>query len=376
MKKRMMKRAAAAAMTGVMAVSMSSVAFAAEMGNITGGTYTKNVLTDGNTYAPNETFTFNVTSPTVTEGTKWGDYLVRQDTGSTPALSFDSVSFSDADGIGETISKPQDAVPKYKFDDALLQDLTPGVYRYEVAEQAGTYEGMTYDDTVYVAYVYVLRNDSTNRNYVGAIEFIKKSDESNVSKKSQEIVFNNNYGGKDHEDEITSLKVKKEIEGNQAEKDDTFTVSIKVTDEDASGEKYRVVKYGADGNTIALPEGEDNLISGTPGSYTLTDDEYIMVYGLSENDEYTVKEVQANEDGYTTKYFSDEAKGTGTEMEVNKDGEVGGKANKSDKVVIIENRREATTPTGIVTTFAPYVLMLGAAGAAGGMFLRKKKEDF
>ena len=100
---------------------------------------------------------------------------------------------------------------------------------------------------------------------------------------------------------------------------------------------------------------------------TLGHDQTINIYGLSGQDKFTVVEVEANKDGYTTTYKLGGTAKTSITNELEGD---------SDKAVEVENNKNATTPTGIIMSFAPYILVLALAGVFAVMFLRKKREDF
>lgn len=377
MKKRtMVKRVAAATMAGTMLMSMTAFA---EFGNVTEGTYTKNLVTDGKTYAPATTFTFNVEAVEPTTGETWGTgndkVAVSQDTNETLALSFSPVSFDGTEAITDNGIFVK-ATPTFTINDASLQKLDGGVYKYRITEDTATYEGVTSDTAVYYAYVYVLV-DANNSRYVGAISFAKDTDKDgtvDTSDKVEAVVFENkyNYDG-DPEDRVSTLTVKKDITGNQSVSTDTFHVSIKITDEDEDGEKYYVEKVTNKDQDNEQRVQLDDIVSGTAQTYEVTDNDYIVVHGLSKNDTYEVYETDANAGGYTTTYHSDEEMQNTITLT---DDKVAASANNDNALIVIQNNKNAGAATGVAMTFAPYVLMLGAAGVAGGMFLRKKKEDF
>ena len=102
----------------------------------------------------------------------------------------------------------------------------------------------------------------------------------------------------------------------------------------------------------------------------------IYIYGLSEDDVFYIKETDKgdynNENGYTANDV--------TAVELETTGyEYAGKVNtgkETTPVVTLTNTRNAITPTGIVTEYAPYILLVAAAGTFAVLFLRKKKEEF
>ena len=102
------------------------------------------------------------------------------------------------------------------------------------------------------------------------------------------------------------------------------------------------------------------MVSGAdPVIYPLKDGESIQIYGLTESDKYTVTEADYGSDGYTT------TNGSKTDV-VTDDGDS----------YTVTNDKSVTTPTGIVLSFAPYILLVALAGVFGVLFLRRKKEEF
>lgn len=335
MKKRMMKRAAAAAMTGVMAVSMSSVAFAA----VSEIDLKKQVTTDGKTYAPAETFAFAVTEGTA--GTFNGAVVYAGVAGGLVLNADNDFNFTPGDGdpVAATYEKPG----KITVDASVFEK--PGIYHYEVTEVQGSYEGMDYDNSKRDVYLYVV-NGASGLEVDSVVTSVDGT-------KQKSLTFVNVYGDGGEEDKIYDLTVTKKVTGNQGDKTAAFEFNVGVTG--TAGEKYLVEK--TDQNNEVTTQ---TLTSGAElTKISLKDGESLHIYGLSAGDTYTVNEEDYTVDGYTTT-----------------NGTNNGNLKENGVTIEVTNDKNVTTPTGIVTTFAPHVLMLGAAGAAGGMFLRKKKEDF
>ena len=143
---------------------------------------------------------------------------------------------------------------------------------------------------------------------------------------------------------VSDLTISKTVAGNQGDKTKDFTFTIKV--DGADGEKYYV-------------NGTTTLVSGTPADITLKNGESVTIYGLSEDDEYTVTETDYTADGYTTTIDGTEGR--------EKSGTI-----SADTNVAFVNTKNATTPTGIVMNIAPYVLMVAVAAVLAVVFLRKR----
>ena len=114
---------------------------------------------------------------------------------------------------------------------------------------------------------------------------------------------------------------------------------------------------------------------------SLSDGEYVRVYGLSENDKYIITETDYSGLGYQTQYVISGTKSDDYTDVTFTDGTSTGEQTvdvgtelKIDYVTF-ENDREASTPTGIVMNVAPYALLVVIAAAGCFVFLRKRDED-
>lgn len=333
--KKRIRTLAAALLTGAMAVSMGGMSALAAVEPVESVTLKKTVTTDGNTYAPKTSFDFSVNTA---EAGSYDNKTVSA--GIDGGLTVSSIAFEPQDGDvndSEIVKNGTLTVNGSVFT-------TPGIYHYTISETAGSYEGIKYDNAVYDAYVYVVNDDTGVA--VEAVVFAKDGD------KASELSFVNDYGKDD--DTTHDVTITKEVTGNQGEKNREFTFTAAVAGGD--GEWYKVVKTAQDGTTTV-----SYLVSGAVASeYKLKDGESIHIYGLSENDTYTVVETDANKDGYTTTVA----------------GDLSGKLTADDTSVTVTNNREVSPATGIALTFAPYILMVALAGVFAVLFLRKKREEF
>ena len=123
------KKLTAMAMTGAMVMSMGMTAFAAD--GIESIDVKKTVTTDGNTYAPNTTFTFTIAegeADTVSGKTVYAGVAG----GLTMSEGIEFTADSSVDTAAEYIKSGAITVNAGKFT-------TPGIYHYVVSEDAGTY---------------------------------------------------------------------------------------------------------------------------------------------------------------------------------------------------------------------------------------------
>lgn len=341
MKRRMNKRMATAALAGAMVLSMNGMAWAA----VTEFDLTKEVTTDGDTHAPSTTFNF-----TITEGEEGTLGTAKVYAGVAGGLTLDSANdFS--------FAPEADASASYTKTGKIKVDATkftkPGVYHYLVTETQGTYDGITYDTTPRHVYVFVINGDEGYE--VDAVKVVIDGEED----KADSLKVINKYGDNTPDDDIHDFIIKKSVTGNQGDKNMDFSFTITIdgddTDKNSNGkEKYKAVKTSKEGGEETI-----HIEDGVAADFTLKDTETLHIYGLSEKDEYTVTETDYSGDGYTTT-TPENAKGS-----LSTDG------------VVVEfiNDKNVGPATGVAMTFAPYVLLVAAAGGLGAVVLGKKKRE-
>ena len=222
----------------------------------------------------------------------------------------------------------------------------PGIYQYTVNEtpnNAAEYEGISFDKAAYTVKVYVTYNDAGTALQVNNLVV------TSAAGKTKDVVFANTY-------DPSTLTVTKLLAGNQAVATDKFpfTLTIKGT----AGEEY---KYAIkNGETTSEPV---TLTANAEGTATQTGIEMgkntqLIVYGLSENDTYTLTETDLK--GYESSWT---------------DATTTSAMGAADKSISVTNTKSGAVPTGIIMSAAPYAAIVGLGGVFAGLFFRKKKED-
>ena len=184
------------------------------------------------------------------------------------------------------------------------------------------------------------------------------ADKNNLKSKG-EGVFTNDYSSR--HDTLKDLTVKKEVTGNQGNRNKEFEFTLNVAG--AAGEKYYM--------TFSDSRTPITLVSGQPQTFTLKDDQTAKIWGLSKTDKYTVTESSYADDGYTTTIDNEEKlTATGT---IKKDTEARTTAANGDKNITVVNDKTTNSPTGIFLHVAPYIALIGAAIASSLLFFRRKR---
>lgn len=228
-----------------------------------------------------------------------------------------------------------------------------GIYHYVVSQKTGDYEGITYSTATYDVYLYVLNNTAQDDLYV-AYAVVNNATDGKV-----DLQFTNDYGATT--DTTHDVKVTKVVAGTAGDKvNDVFTFNVSV--DGATGEEYKVVYKANNADT-------DHTISITADvdvqEISIKHDGYIMIYGLSATDTYTIEETNGTTLGYTVQN-SKSSDGT---------GKVTGQTTTDGESYTVTNTKDANTPTGVIMDVAPYALMVVVAVVAGVVFLGKRRED-
>lgn len=328
-KSKMLHRIAAALLAGTMMMAMGTTVFAE--GNETRNvTITKEITKDANDYAPATTFGFQITSGSPVEASKGQDAIYAGPAGGAYFVegAGEITSAPGTSDIGQTtitVGTTTISIDASKFT-------APGIYRYNVSEVAGTYEGITYSTETKYFDVYV---NSSKEVYAYTFTDATATDG------KDDGVFTNDYT------DIHDVTITKQVTGNQGDKSKAFNFTIDASG--ADGEKFYVI-YG-DGETVTLGADEDAKI------ITLKDGQSATIHGLSVTDTYSVEEADYTSDGYTTT------------VDGAKSGTISG-----DKTVTFTNEKNASAPTGIMMNVAPYVLMVAVAAVLAVVFLRRKNN--
>lgn len=254
-----------------------------------------------------------------------------------------------------------------------------GVYKYTITESSSNYDGITNDAvTTRDLYVYV-RDDNGTMEVYGAVVKGQNADKTDR--------FTNTYLGGSTDSDMNEVAIEKAVTGEMGSKENQFAFSLVISGPD--GEKYKAEYQKLEGNdwTTDTSKGTNGIIeitSKTPFTgMTLADSERLYIYGLSDEDVYTIIETDAEQDNYTTSVTGNVA-GEDTYTEVEGQGDsavydkVVGSVNPDANVVKTikyTNNRDAVSPTGIAMNVAPYALLVVVAVAGCFVFLRKRNED-
>lgn len=363
-KKKFSTRLMAALMAGTLAVGMMGMSVFAADGdsgsetprdvickNMTEVPITKNIITDGNTYAPNATFNFEVK-----EGAKgeFKDQVVKAGISGGLTVS-GSATFTAGDVAAGTYTNNTGA--KLVVNTTILN--TAGIYHYTVKEENlpssatnKAYEGILKDDTEYDVYVYIYNNGDGPD-----IVAVKKGTTAKA-----EVVFNNNYGAGEN-DSTHDITITKVLSGNQTVPTDVFTINVTVNG--ATGEKYKVEV----GNVPTGATEPTSITSGTPTSFSVKGNTTIRIYGLTENDTVTATEAE-NEQGYTATYSAAKVGEWESEKKIN----LGVTILKDNAQATVTNTKDVPSPTGIILNYGPYILMIALAGSMAVLFFFKRNR--
>lgn len=314
-------------------------------------------------YAPNTTFEFTVTNLTkdkAKETNKNEDLVPAFQNAPAEAVTPGSITLTPTEGELDNTSITKELT--FTLDPSKFTAM--GTYRYEVKQTKGTYEGITYDEDTRYLDVTVATDGTTF--YIESAQLI--SYKNGTRGKSESFV--NTYGVNKPDTEnpvpkpdgtVNDLVISKTVTGNYGERDKKFIFEITING--AEGEWYNL-------------EGQPAIKKGTAARIELKHGETVKIYGLTENDTYTIKELEA--DDYKTTI---ETKLNGT----NKAGEsgniktatgtIGAGTSLQTQEVAFTNKREGSA-TGFALSYGPYALMVVLAGAVAFVLFRKRRAEY
>ena len=366
MEKRMLKKVSTVTAAGIMMTAMLGMQVSAaessdsEAAVKKNPTITKQITKESNIYAPKTTFKFTVAPGTAVPAGR-NQKAIYAGPANGVTLDKDVIASVPADSdIGN--EKITVGTTKLNVNESVFtkgEDAKPGIFRYVVSEAATDNDGNKYEGVAYTTEqkyfdVYVTSDDDGNLE-VSSYLFVDK----NNPESKGEGVFTNDYSSR--HDTLKDLTVKKEVTGNQGNRNKDFKFTIKV--DGAAGEQYYV--------TFSDGKAPTTLVSGEAKTITLKDNETAKIFGLSETDEYTVTEASYADDGYTTTIDNEEKlTATGT---IKKDTEARTTAANGDKNITVVNDKTTNSPTGIFLHVAPYIALIGAAIASSLLFFRRKR---
>ena len=404
--KKNLNKLATLALSGMMVMSMAMPAFAAPV-KVT--ELTKRLHTDGNTYAPDTTFTFTVKK---IEGAKFRIGTTDYDNHAAPdnAVTVNPIVFNKGMGLGTQDADGSSFGKGAHFDKTadVNVDITKlndgyGNYFFKLTEDDGEYEGIRYSASAFIIVVNKYKDEHDQDKVAVTIQR-----EDKLTDKTTKInTINNNYGKhfppdtpefpdpqptpgpnpkpNPKNDTTHDVVITKNIGGANGNKSDKFKFQVLVNAQKNKNEAYKVQKVELDSTGKPVDKGDftgtnafnhvdNNVVSP---EFEVTQDTGIHIYGLTENDKVTIIEgensyvmdVNDQPQANNATYVKDLA------MVENKKFQAKFYTLKDDAQVVVNNKQGQITPTGIVMNVAPYVLMLAVAGGMGVVFLNRKKEE-
>lgn len=313
-------------------------------------TITSKLTMDKYAVEPNADFKYTIAPAEASELTNTGMPATAGVEGAV-SLSPSSVNYSaeglssedNADGVTKTITAQMSvSLVTSRF-------AAPGIYRYKITQTPPELDGLNVVYKELFLDVYV-ENGNSGLVAKGCTLSTAAGSGSKISG------FENKY--------VThKLTITKVVAGNQGDKnkDFEFTVTIKGAD----GETY---KYGTVKNGVTTMN-QTTTKSGATFTETLKHGESAIVYGLSSEDKFAVTEADYHGDGYKTSYKIGDGTNS-TEGSSIAEEAIGA----YDTTVIFTNTKDATVPTDVIRTVAPYVVIVAFAAVMGVVFFRPRRN--
>ena len=230
-----------------------------------------------------------------------------------------------------------------------------GIYRYKITQMIPAKTGVVVkSSTTQYQYLDVFVQNKAGGTGLEVAYFVLASTANNTASSTsytgKSDGFQNTYNSH-------TLTVKKEVAGNQGNRNQDFYFPITITNSEDTTKKYNYTKTGGTGTFT--------FTSGTSQTISLKHGETIEITGLTAGDTYTVSEDPA--DGYTTTYKIDTGNETPYTTALTD-------SISADRTITFINTKNASTPTGVILTFMPYILMILAGFVVASLFLRRKRR--
>ena len=228
-----------------------------------------------------------------------------------------------------------------------------GIYRYNITQMIPANTGVVAaSSSPTTRYLDVFVQNKAGGTGLEVAYFVLASNANNTASSTSYTEksdgFQNTYNSH-------TLTIKKEVTGNQGNRNQDFYFPITITNSEGTTKKYNYTKTG----------GTGTFTSETSQTISLKHGETIEITGLTAQDTYNVSEIAA--DGYTTTYKI----GTGSETS---DTAALTDTITADRTITFINTKIANTPTGVILTFMPYILMILAGFVVASLFLRRKRR--
>ena len=387
-----LNRLATLALSGMMVMSMA-------VPSVKTIEYTKELHTDGNTYAPNTSFTFKVVEKTgkVRFDGKEYDAATPKEKGAitTTAATFAPVAgdlgTKDGDEGAHFTSKFNINVDEDKIGDKL------GYYFYTLTENNDEYEGVRYSSITYT--IMVIRHLDDKGQLTTTTVVQRDGNQHFEATKPGKII--NNYGKHfppetpdfpdpkrptpdpskpkpdpdPNNDTTHDVVIKKRVAGSMPDASKKFNFEVTVFSQKSAGEFFKVTEVNGEG-AQDVESNESNFVDGVKKNFSFKAKDGIHIYGLTKGDRILVKETNGEEYEMTVGAVTDKAS-----YFVKADLVAGEKyqgefmVKKDGAKAEIVNSKNPATPTGIVMNVAPYAMMLAVAGGLGVVFMNRKKEE-
>ena len=314
----------------------------------TGPHITKKYTTTGTVY-PTETLRFDVKP----EKTSYPEITVGND-GKEAGKAKNTF-----DAVGEaTYDIPVNVPDAETYGEA-------GMYHYTVAEQAPSSpsQGVTYDTTEYNVDVYVFYKivDGKVTNELDQYIAIYTGDvQTSGTITTKEDKIENKY-------EVGELTVTKEIAGNLADPEKSFTIVVTLTSDNRVASALDVSdSTGAVVGATAL--GETKYVF----TATLIGGKNIVIKDIPSGMEYEIEEVNITpiDSGAQMSYVND-PNAYVVDYGASQTGVIG----STSMAATVKNTKEITIPEGITVEFVPYMVIIALAGIAlVALRLRRREE--
>ena len=365
-------------LSGAMLMTMSTSVFAA--GPATG---TVKTIATGTPEAPakatvtkNLEFAEGITVP----GYSF-DFTAKGVTKDAPTATINSATYTKGEATG-TLDPANRVYNVEKTSEVKFASAFPhaGLYEYDVTENQGADNGMTYSKKQYRLRVYVANHTDSNGNNKLYIKSVTAQDEGG---KQDKLSFKNTYrrnGGEEDKDKTKqseALIIEKQTVGDLADKTKLFDFKLKLTKAGTTEDNTVTGKIIGDNRNEKV-----EFTYGAEQEFKLRDGDKLVFEKLPAGTRYKAVEVGAN-DGYTPTVNVIENGQSHTATAVTEEADLSSVKEGTDTSLVGEKQNKVTfvnkyqdvSVTGVITNNMPFIVLAGlSAGAFIVLSVAKKKK--
>lgn len=247
-------------------------------------------------------------------------------------------------------------------------DAPEGIYRYRIAEEEGSYDGMEYSEQAYFIDVHKQQDPDNADSFLYSVTL---SDADSLAKAGK-LEFISDFSKPTGNTGTREVTISERTTGNLGEANKSFEYRFWI-----DGDEQETFNYQKGSEQMQTAASDDKK---HPQSVWLEDGESLHIYGLSKHDEIHVWQAAPHSEGYMTsaaEFGAGIREEDWSEREEVKTGEdqIVVAEMDTDRTVLFENRRESGVMTGLCGGIHQLAIEMMGCVLAGGLACLSRRRS-